>query len=109
MKYAKPAFKKRHEIDKMRRMVAEQPRWMKGREKMQSTAWKNHFYRQQETNDIRNEINRMQGMVDHMILPVGNLYFRMERLAQEHKMKESLEAKRKELRDFEQPPPFMTY
>ena len=107
MKYAKPAFRKRHEIDKMRRMAAEQPRWMKGREKMQSTAWKNHFYRQQETNDIRNEINRMQGMVDHMILPVGNLY--LQSLGQEHRMKEALEAKRKELRERDRPPPFMTY
>ena len=69
MLYAAPKFRKRHEADRLKRIYNE-PRYLKQKERMQSTAWKNYFFSQVETNDIKNEIARMESHIDHMIRPV---------------------------------------
>ncbi len=73
MKYAKAKFRKRHELDQLKRIQRE-PRYLKQRNQMQSAAWKNYFFSQVETNDIINEIKRMEGHIDHMIRPVSRDY-----------------------------------
>ena len=98
MKYAAPKFRKRHEIDRLTRIFKE-PRHLKQKERMQSTAWKNYFYSQVETNDISNEIKRMEGHIDHMIRPVQNEYLQAQ--------KDKLADKRKELGQRPVPPPTM--
>jgi len=45
------------------------------KQKMQSAAWQNYFFSQVETNDILNEINRMNGHIENMIRPVQDAYF----------------------------------
>ena len=98
MKYAAPKFRKRHDIDRLTR-IHKEPRYLKQKERMVSTAWKNYFYSQVETNDIANEIKRMQSHIDHMIRPVGQEYLEAE--------KAKLESKRKELFDRPARPPTM--
>ena len=98
MKYAAPKFRKRHEVDRLTRIYKE-PRYLKQKERMVSTAWKNYFYSQVETNDIANEIKRMQSHIDHMIRPVAQEYLEAE--------KAKLESKRKELFDRPARPPTM--
>ena len=73
MKYAAPKFRKRHEADRLTR-IHKEPRYLKQRERLMSTAWKNYFFSQQETNDIQNEINRMNGHIENMIRPVREQY-----------------------------------
>ena len=92
MKYAAPKFRKRHEIDRLTR-IHKEPRYLKQKERIISTAWKNYFFSQVETNDITNEIKRMESHIDHMIQPVSEEYLKAE--------KKKLEKKRKEL--FERP------
>ena len=46
---------------------------------MQSAAWQNYFFSQAETNDILNEINRMNGHINNMIRPVQEAYFIQKR------------------------------
>ena len=41
---------------------------------VESTAWKNYFFRKHETNNIMNEINRMEGIIGDMIRPVRGDY-----------------------------------
>ena len=67
--HVEPKFKKRHEIDQLKR-IAKQPRWQKQKAQVESTAWKNYFYGKHETNNIMNEINRMEGIIGDMIRPV---------------------------------------
>ena len=98
MKYAAPKFRKRHEIDRLTR-IHKEPRFLKQKERMQSTAWKNYFFSQVETNDISNEIKRMEGHIDHMIRPVAEEYLKAQ--------KKKLSDKRKELFRRPVPPPTM--
>ena len=87
MKYAAPKFRKRHEADRLTRIFKE-PRHLKQKELMVNTAWKNYFYSQVETNDISNEIKRMEGHIDHMIGPVREDYLKAEKAKMEDKKKE---------------------
>ena len=73
LQYARPAFKKRHEQDVLRR-IHKEPRWLKQKAKVESTAWKNYFYGKHETNDILNEIKRMEGIIGDMVRPVSADY-----------------------------------
>ncbi len=78
MKYAKANFKKRHELEQLQRIYKE-PRYLKQRSQMHSAAWKNYFFSQAESNNIANEINRMQGHIDNLIRPLrGNQLRRMK-------------------------------
>ena len=74
MLYAPPKFRKRHEADRLKRIYNE-PRYLKQKERMQSTAWKNYFFSQVETNDIKNEFARMEGHIQKMIRPVQHDFF----------------------------------
>ena len=78
MKYAAPKFRKRHEHDRLSRIYQE-PRHFKQKQRMQSAAWQNYFFSQVETNDILNEINRMNGHIGNMIRPVQDAYFTQKR------------------------------
>ncbi len=69
MKYAKAKFKKRHEIEQLQRIYKE-PRFIKQRSQMHSAAWKQYFFSQAETNNIANEIKRMEGHIGDMIRPL---------------------------------------
>ena len=75
LQYARPKFRKRHEIDKLTR-IHNEPRWLKQKAKVESTAWKNYFYGKQESNDILNEIKRMEGIIGDMVRPVGEDYLK---------------------------------
>ena len=44
MKYAAPIFRKRHEVDRLTR-IHKEPRYLKQKERIVSTAWKNYFFR----------------------------------------------------------------
>ena len=88
MKYAAPKFRKRHESDRLSRIHRE-PRYLKHREQMQNTARKNYFMSQVETNDIMNEINRMEGHIERMIKPVQH-HFLAGMQAQRDAKKEGL-------------------
>ena len=59
----------------------------------------NYFFSQVETNDIDNEIKRMEGHIDHMIRPVYQEYLESQ--------KKILADKRKELFQRPVPPPTM--
>ena len=88
LQYARPTFKKRHEVDVLRR-IHKEPRWLKQKAKVESTAWKNYFYGKHETNDIMNEINRMEGIIGDMVRPVSGDYLermkgRKQAMAKEH-------------------------
>jgi len=96
LQYARPVFKKRHEIDVLKR-INNEPRWLKQKAKVQSTAWKNYFFGKQETNDIQNEINRMNGIIGDMIRPVQGDYLT--------KLKERKKAKEEEYQKLVRPPP----
>ena len=78
MKYAAPKFRKRHEVDRLTR-IHKEPRYLKQKERIVSTAWKNYFFSQVETNDITNEIKRMESHIDHMIQPVSEEYLKAEK------------------------------
>ena len=71
--HVEPRFKKRHEIDRLER-ISNEPRWLKQKARVESTAWKNYFYGKHETNDVMNEINRMEGIIGDMIRPVRGDY-----------------------------------
>ena len=73
LQHAKPTFKKRHEHDVLRR-IHKEPRWLKQKAKVESTAWKNYFYGKHETNDILNEVKRMEGIIGDMVRPVRGDY-----------------------------------
>ena len=73
LQYARPTFKKRHELDVLRR-IHKEPRWLKQKAKVESTAWKNYFYGKHETNDILNEVRRMEGIIGDMVRPVRGDY-----------------------------------
>ena len=73
MKYAAAKFRKRHEIERLLR-IHKEPRYLKQKQLMTSTAWKNYFYGKQETNDLVNEINRMEGIIGDMVRPVRDDY-----------------------------------
>ena len=73
LQYARPVFKKRRELDVLKRIHAE-PRYFQQKSKVESTAWKNYFYKKHETNNIMNEINRMEGIIGDMIRPVQGDY-----------------------------------
>ena len=45
LQYARPKFRKRHEIDRMKR-IAQEPRYLKQKSQKESTAWKNYFWGQ---------------------------------------------------------------
>ena len=57
----------------------------------------NYFYGKQETNDIMNEINRMEGIIGDMVRPVRDDY-----LVQLKSRKKALE---KDLLSVNKPPP----
>ena len=73
LQYARPQFKKRHQLDTLTR-IHNEPRWLKQKARVESTARKNYFYGKQETNDMMNEINRMEGIIGDMVRPVGGHY-----------------------------------
>ena len=73
LQYARPKFKKRHELDTLKR-IHNEPRWLKQEARVESTAWENYFYGKQETNDIMNEISRMEGIIGDMVRPVRGDY-----------------------------------
>ena len=73
LQYARPRFRKRHEIDTLTR-IHNEPRWLKQKARVESSAWKNYFYGKQETNDMMNEINRMEGIIGDMVRPVRDDY-----------------------------------
>ena len=87
MKYAAPKFRKRHEIDRLTR-IHKEPRYLKQKERIVSTAWKICFFSQVETNDITNEIKRMESHIKHMIQPVAQEYLEAEKTKLENKKKE---------------------
>ncbi len=64
--------------------------------KVESAAWKNYFYGKQETNDIMNEISRMEGIIGDMVRPVRGDY--LEKLKARKDLK-------KDLFDANKPPP----
>ena len=91
LQYAKPKFKKRHEIDTLKR-INNEPRWLKQKARVESSAWKNYFYGKQETNDIMNEINRMEGIIGDMVRPVRGDYLEQLKARKKGLQKELLTA-----------------
>ena len=75
LQYVKPQFKKRHELDKLRRIIQE-PRYLRQKSQVESTAWKNYFFGRHETNNILNEINRSDGIMGDVVRPVRDDYLR---------------------------------
>ena len=91
LQYARPKFKKRHEIDTLKR-IHNEPRWLKQKARVESSAWKNYFYGKQGTNDIMKEINRMEGIIGDMVRPVRGDYLEQLKARQKGLQKELLTA-----------------
>ena len=70
---------------------------VKAESKSRINCMENYFYGKHETNDILNEINRMNGIIGDMIRPVGGDYL--------VKLKERKQAMEKEHMSRNVPPP----